>query len=73
MVGEEQTAQGKAWHLSGTDLTASPFQIWIREKDGYPIKYTRNDPKSGSDVIVLDRYNTGQSVLQPPASEVVSG
>lgn len=73
LVAEEQTAQGKAWHLSGNDITLSPFEIWIREKDSYPIKYTSNNPKAGSDLIVFDRYNTGESVLPPPASQVGQG
>ena len=73
LVGEEQTPQGKAWHLSGTDITNSPFEIWIREKDSYPIKYTSNNPKAGSDIIVFDHYNTGPSVVQPPASQIVQG
>lgn len=73
MKGEEQTPQGKAWHLSGTNIYDDPFEIWIREKDGYPIKYSTHGDKIGSEDLNFDRYNTGQSILPPAASQLVQG
>ena len=73
-MGEETTAQGKAWHISGRDVFGNPFEIWIREKDNYPLKYTSHHAGDATaDTIVFDRYDTGQAISPPPPAQVVSG
>jgi hypothetical protein len=74
LTGDETTPQGRAWHLSGTDILGNPFEIWIREKDGYPLKYTSHHAGDATAVTTLfDRYNTGQTISAPPPAQVVQG
>ena len=51
-----------------------PFDIWIRERDGYPLKYaTHQAHGTGSITLVFDRYNTGEKISAPPAAQVKQG
>lgn len=71
-VGEETLPQGKAWHARAQDKDGNPFDGWVRESDGYPVKYTLTQ-QSNSLVLTFDRYNTGSAISAPPASQVVQG
>ncbi|MDQ6713213.1 MAG: hypothetical protein M3Z28_08495 [Candidatus Dormibacteraeota bacterium] len=74
LAGEEMTPQGKAWHISGRNIAGNPFEIWIREKDGYPLKYTSHHADDATaETMVFDGYNTGQTVSPPPPAQVVQG
>jgi len=61
-VGEENLPQGKAWHASAKDKDGNPFDGWIRESDGYPIKYVLTQAgSSGANpnalTLIFDKYN----------------
>ena len=71
-VGEENLPQGKAWHAKAKDKDGSPFDGWIRESDGYPLKYTVTQDNNAL-ALTFDKYNTGVSVSAPPTSQVVQG
>jgi hypothetical protein len=71
-VGEENLAQGKAWHAKAKDKDGSPFDGWIRESDGYPLKYTVTQDNNAL-ALTFDKYNTGVSVSAPPTAQVVQG
>ena len=71
-VGEETLAQGKAWHAKAQDKDGNPFDGWVRESDGYPLKYTLAQ-QGNSLALTFDHYNTGTAISAPPASEVVQG
>jgi len=74
LIGEETTAQGKAWHITGRDVFGNPFEIWISEKDNYPLKYTSHHTDDATaDTMLFDSYNTGQTISPPPPAQVVSG
>ena len=68
-LGEEMLAQGKAWHVKAMDSQGNPFEAWVRESDGYPLKYASTMPGS-TFTFMFDRFNTGQTVTAPPASDV---
>jgi hypothetical protein len=86
-LGEETLPTGKAWHVRATDASGTPFELWVRESDGYPLKYSTAEAASPSAsasggsssggqstiVAVFDRFNTGETVKAPPASDVTSG
>lgn len=71
-IGEENLSQGKSWHASAKDKDGNNFEGWIRESDGYPVKYTLI--QSGNSLtLVFDKYNSGVMISPPPASQVVQG
>jgi hypothetical protein len=71
-VGEESLPNGKAWHAKALDKDGNPFDAWIRESDGYPLKYTVTQQDNAL-TLTFDKYNTGETVSVPPASQVVAG
>ncbi|HXM52917.1 MAG TPA: hypothetical protein VN913_06540 [Candidatus Binatus sp.] len=68
-VGEEALPQGKAWHVKAKDDSGNPFEAWIRESDGYPLKYA-STMQGSTFTATFDRFNTGQTVSAPPASDI---
>jgi outer membrane lipoprotein-sorting protein len=71
-VGEENLAAGKAWHAKATDKDGNPFDGWVRESDGYPLKYTLTQ-QSNALTLTFDKFNTGVAIKAPPSSQVVQG
>jgi hypothetical protein len=71
LLGEDTMPLGKAWHVSAKDSTGRPIEAWIRESDGYPLKYLNRDQGSYFSAI-FDRFNTGQTISAPPASDIQS-
>jgi hypothetical protein len=69
LLGEDTLSTGKAWHISAVDANGNPFEAWVREKDGYPLKYSSNS-QGTSFTAIFDRFNTGAQVTAPPASEI---
>jgi hypothetical protein len=68
-VGEDMLPLGKAWHVKAKDASGSPFEAWVRESDGYPLKYA-STTQGSTFTATFDRFNTGQTVTAPPASDV---
>jgi outer membrane lipoprotein-sorting protein len=71
-VAEENLPNGKAWHAKAKDKDGNQFDGWIRESDGYPLKYQISQGTNQL-TLTIDKYNTGESVTAPPASQVVQG
>ena len=69
LLGEETLTLGKAWHVKATDQNGDPFEAWVRESDGYPLKYTSTS-QGTSFVAIFDRFNTGQTISAPPPSDI---
>ncbi len=70
-VGEDTLSQGKAWHVKAKDKDGNAIEVWIRESDGYPLRYdTTQSTGNGSASLTFDRFNTGETVTAPPASQV---
>jgi len=68
-LGEETFNAGKAWHVKATDDNGNPFGAWVRESDGYPLKYASSS-QGTTFTASFDRFNTGATVTAPPASDV---
>jgi hypothetical protein len=68
-VGEETLSQGKAWHVKAKDAQDNPFDAWVRETDGYPLKYA-SMTQGSTFTATFDRFNSGQAVSAPPASDI---
>ncbi|HEY0493052.1 MAG TPA: hypothetical protein VGD57_06260 [Candidatus Dormibacteraeota bacterium] len=72
-IGEENLPQGKAWHASAKDSTGNPFEAYIRESDGYPIKYVETQSGGDSITLTFDKYNSGTTITPPPSAQVTPG
>jgi outer membrane lipoprotein-sorting protein len=70
-LGEDTLKLGKAWHVKAKDAGGSPFEAWVRESDGYPLKYA-STTQGSTFTATFDQFNTGQTVAAPPASDVQS-
>jgi outer membrane lipoprotein-sorting protein len=68
-LGEESLPQGKAWHVKAKDDSGNPFEAWVRESDGYPLKYA-SASQGSTFTATFDRFNTGETVSAPPASDI---
>lgn len=69
LLGEETLKTGKAWHVKAIDQNGDPFEAWVRESDGYPLKYSSTS-QGTTFVALFDHFNTGESVSAPPASDI---
>jgi outer membrane lipoprotein-sorting protein len=72
-IGEENLPQGKAWHASAKDKDGNAFDAYIREKDGYPIKYVETQSGGQNITLTFDKYNTGETITAPPADQTQPG
>jgi hypothetical protein len=72
-VGEENLPQGKAWHASAKDKDGNAFDAYIRESDGYPIKYVETQGGGQNITLTFDKYNTGETISAPPADQIQQG
>ena len=69
-LGEETLPQGKAWHASAKDKDGNSFDAYIRESDGYPIKYVETQTGGQNITLTFDRYNAGETVTPPPPDQI---
>jgi hypothetical protein len=72
-IGEETLPQGKAWHASAKDRDGNAFDAYIRESDGYPIKYVETQTGGQNITLSFDKYNTGEVIKAPPADQIQQG
>jgi hypothetical protein len=69
-IGEETLPQGKAWHATAKDKGGNIFDAYIRESDGYPIKYVETQTGGQNITLTFDRYNTGETITAPPPDQI---
>ena len=72
-VGEENLPQGRAWHVTAKDDAGNAFDAYIRESDGYPIKYVETQGGGQNITLTFDKYNTGEAITAPPADQIQTG
>ena len=72
-MGEENLAKGKAWHATAKDKDGNAFDAYIRESDGYPIKYVETQSGGQNITLTFDRYNAGETITAPPADQIQPG
>jgi hypothetical protein len=69
-AGEDNLTLGKAWHVKGSQNDGTPFEMWVRESDGYPMKLYIGPSKIGTFTVTFDKFNTGASLAAPVASDI---
>jgi hypothetical protein len=68
LVGEETVNGDKVWHVKATDSSGDDFELWVREKDGYPLRY-KSDSSSGFSM-EFSAFNVGDAISAPSADQV---
>lgn len=69
-LGEETLSQGKVWRASAKDKDGNAFEAFIRESDGYPVKYVETQTGGQNITLSFDKYNTGVTITAPPADQI---
>lgn len=71
LVGAEEMSGGMAWHVKAMSPQGNPFEAWVRESDGYLLRYTATS-KTGMTTFdySMVAFNTGVSIAAPPPSQV---
>jgi hypothetical protein len=64
LVGEEQLAGNSVWHVAAK-RTGAPFDLWGRQRDGYPLRITTTNTAGSTYTFEFDRFNV-ESQLVPP-------
>jgi hypothetical protein len=64
-VAEEEVSGQKAWHITWKEA-ATTYDEWVRESDGYLVKYRSTADGGTIFEMAFDKYNTGASVKAPP-------
>src|SRR2546423_11843056 len=72
-VGEVTLPQGKAWHATAKDADGNAFDAYIRESDGYPIKYVETQSGGQNITPTFDRDKPGETITAPPAHHIQQG
>jgi hypothetical protein len=72
-IGEESLTSGKAWHASAKDKDGNAFDAYIRESDGYPIKYVETQTGGQNITLTFDKYNSGETITAPPPDQIQTG
>jgi hypothetical protein len=70
-IGESEIAGNKAWHIRSHDST-STFDEWVRESDGYMVKYSVAQDAGTTLQMTFDEFNTGQTVTPPSQVEIAA-
>ncbi|HSR24038.1 MAG TPA: hypothetical protein VLW53_10840 [Candidatus Eisenbacteria bacterium] len=71
LVAAEALPAGLAWHVKAMSPQGNPFEAWVRESDGYLLRYTATS-KTGMTTFdyTMVAFNTGVSIAAPPPSQV---
>jgi hypothetical protein len=72
-IGEANLPQGKVWHASAKDKDGNAFDAYIRESDGYPVKYVETQAGGQNITLSFDRYNAGETITAPPPDQIQQG
>lgn len=69
LIGEDNLAVGKSWHVHATNSSGQPYDAWVRESDGDIAKYS-SSTDTGTLTLEFDKYNTGERVSAPNPADV---
>ena len=66
LVGRENVGGQDAWHLRAR-RGAAPVDMWVRVRDGYPLKVVTSSGSGAVFTFTYDRFNAGDQVVAPAA------
>ncbi len=64
LIGQENLAGGHAYHITSTDRSGIPTDLWARTSDFYPLRLLESQGLLEV-TLTFDKYNTGVSTTDP--------
>jgi hypothetical protein len=83
-IGAEKLSGAETWHVKAKNSQGDDFEVWIRQDDGYPLRYSVRtcapvrdcEPPSGPGrntyVMTFDRFNQGSTVTPPHNADIAT-
>jgi hypothetical protein len=64
MLPSDRLSLGDAWHVVAMSPQGHQFEAWVRQRDGYPLRFALRDPDS---LLVIDYrdFNRGAVIIGP--------
>jgi hypothetical protein len=69
LMGQDRLAGVPAWHLRASRGT-DPVDMWVRQRDGYPLRLVTTNSAGATFSFVFNRFNSGDHVAAPPSAEL---
>jgi hypothetical protein len=81
-IGAENLSGAETWHVKGRDSQSNDFEVWIRQDNRYPLKYSVRTcapvrdcepplgPGRNTYVMAFDRFNKGAAVILPHPADI---
>ncbi|HEX6489001.1 MAG TPA: hypothetical protein VF137_09070 [Candidatus Dormibacteraeota bacterium] len=70
-IGESEFGSDKAWHVRSKSGD-STYDEWVRESDGYLLKYEFSKSDGTDFVMNFDQFNVGTNVVPPSTTEIAA-
>jgi hypothetical protein len=71
LLGEEALPTGTAWHVRATSKGGNTFEAWIRESDGYLLRYVGTSTTGNTTfTYTMTTFNTGVTIDAPQPGDV---
>lgn len=69
LLGEATVGGDRAWHLQAT-RGAAHVEMWVRERDGYPLQVLTSNGTGTVFRFVYDQFNTASGVAAPQTPDI---
>jgi|SRR2546421_253230 len=69
LVGQEQLAGEAVWHLRAS-RGQGLVEMWVRQRDGYPVRLVTTNSAGATFTFAFDRFNTRDRVAAPTALQL---
>ncbi len=69
LVGQDRMGGDQSWHLRAS-RGATPVDMWVRQRDGYPLRLVTANGSGATFTFAFDQFNTGDRVDAPPAVQL---
>lgn len=70
-LGESEIEGAKSWHIQSHDSSGT-YDEWVRESDGYLMKYTASQTDGTKLEMTFNEFNTGATVSTPSQQEIAA-
>ena len=69
LAAVDSVGGARAWHLRAV-RSGGPYELWVRQRDGYPLRVTTATSGGATFTFTFDGFNRGSRVQAPPAFDI---